>query len=143
MQITIEVTDLLWLQLKQLEDCLPEALDRITSTRSASSTLTKVIIRAEAHEVRFPMAVTTEFRQKAIELLENLPGESLIKAVEYLETLAHTALPAAVAPELELNEATLVEIIQSRLSSEEQARLDYLRQRNETGIITDTEHEEL
>jgi hypothetical protein len=97
------------------------------------------------------MAVTTEFRQRAlaeplsmrIELLENLPGESLVKAVEFLESLAHTALQASAATDLEASEADLLEIIQRRLSPEEQTRLAYLRQQNETGIITDTEHQEL
>jgi hypothetical protein len=89
------------------------------------------------------MAVTTEFRQKAIQLLENLPGESLIKAVEYLETLTQTALQASAAPDLEISEAALLEIIQRRLSPEEQTRLAYLRQQSETGVITDTEHQEL
>jgi hypothetical protein len=89
------------------------------------------------------MAVATEFRQRAIALLENLPGESLIKAVEYLETLAQAALSPSVATNLEVNESALLETIQHRLSSEEQARLNYLRQQNEIGIITDTEHQEL
>jgi hypothetical protein len=89
------------------------------------------------------MAVATEFRQRAIALLENLPGESLIKAVEYLETLAQAALQPSVVTDLEANESALLETIQHRLSSEEQARLNYLRQQNEMGIITDTEHQEL
>jgi hypothetical protein len=89
------------------------------------------------------MAVATEFRQRAIELLENLPGESLVKAVEFLESLAHTALQASTAPDREVSEAALLEIIQRRLSPEEQTRLAYLRQQNETGLITDTEHQEL
>lgn len=89
------------------------------------------------------MAVATEFRQRAIALLENLPGESLVKAVEFLESLAHTALQASAATDLEASEADILEIIQRRLSPEEQTRLAYLRQQNETGIITDTEHQEL
>jgi hypothetical protein len=89
------------------------------------------------------MAVATEFRQRAIELLENLPGESLIKAIEYLETLAHEAVQPSATTDLEVGEATLLETIQRRLTAEEQTRLDYLRQQNETGIITDTEHQEL
>ena len=89
------------------------------------------------------MTVAVEFRQRAIALLENLPGESLIKAVEYLETLAHQAVQASATTDLEVGEATLLEIIRHRLTPEEQTRLDYLRQQNETGIITDTEHQEL
>lgn len=82
------------------------------------------------------MAIATEFRQRAIELLENLPGESLIKAVKFLESLAHTA-------DLAVSEPALLEIIQRRLLPEDQARVTYLRQQNETGVITDTEHHEL
>jgi hypothetical protein len=89
------------------------------------------------------MAVATEFRQRAIELLENLPGESLVKAVEFLESLAHTALQASSATDLAVGESSLLEIIQRRLSPEEQARVAYLRQQNQTGVITDTEHQEL
>ena len=97
------------------------------------------------------MAVATEFRQRAlaeplsmrIELLENLPGESLVKAVEFLESLAHTALQASVATDSDLSEAALLEIIQRRRLPEEKTRLAYLRQQNEAGSITDTEHQEL
>jgi hypothetical protein len=89
------------------------------------------------------MAVATEFRQRAIELLENLPGESLVKAVEFLESLAHTALQASVATDLGVTEAALLAIIQHRLSPEEKTRLAYLRQQNETGSIPDTAHQEL
>jgi hypothetical protein len=89
------------------------------------------------------MAVATEFRQRAIELLENLPGESLVKAVEFLESLAHTAIQASAAADLVATESALLEIIQRRLSPEDQARVTYLRQQNETGVITDTEHHEL
>jgi hypothetical protein len=89
------------------------------------------------------MAVATEFRQRAIELLENLPGESLVKAVEFLESLAHKALQASVAKDTGVSEAPLLAIIQRRLSPEEKTRLAYLRQQNETGLITDTEHQEL
>jgi hypothetical protein len=97
------------------------------------------------------MTVAKRFRQRAlaeplsvrIELLENLPGESLIKAVEYLETLAHQAVPPSATADLEVGEAALLETIQHRLTAEEQARVAYLRQQNETGIITDTEHQEL
>jgi hypothetical protein len=97
------------------------------------------------------MAVATELRKRAlaeplrmrIELLENLPGESLIKAIEYLETLAHEAVQPSATTDLEVGETALLEIIQRRLLPEEQARVAYLRQQNEAGIITDTEHQEL
>jgi hypothetical protein len=79
------------------------------------------------------MAVPTEIRQRAIALLENLPGASLVKAVKFLESLSHEVV----------EESALIEIIQRRLSSEAQDRLAYLRQQNEREVITDTEHQEL
>lgn len=89
------------------------------------------------------MAVPTEIRTRAIALLEQLPGESLVKAVEFLEALSHEALQVSEAPNQEVSEAPLLQVIQRRLSSEEQDRLAYLRQQNEIGLITDTEHQEL
>jgi hypothetical protein len=79
------------------------------------------------------MAVPTEIRQRAIALLENLPGASLVRAVKFLESLSHELV----------EESALLEIIQCRLSSEEKDRLAYLRQQNEREVITDTEHQEL
>jgi hypothetical protein len=37
------------------------------------------------------MALSREMRQRAITLLEKLPGESLVKAVKFLEALSHEA----------------------------------------------------
>jgi aconitase A len=88
------------------------------------------------------MAAPTEIRQRAIALLEQLPGDSLARAVEFLENLSHEALQESQTTQ-EANETALLEIIQRRLPSEEQKRLAYLRQRNEAEEITDTEHQEL
>ncbi|MBW4621822.1 MAG: hypothetical protein KME17_20965 [Cyanosarcina radialis HA8281-LM2] len=89
------------------------------------------------------MAAPTEIRQRAIALLEQLPGSSLVKAVEFLETLYREALQGSRTPKLEDGEAALLQIVQRRLSSEEQEGLAYLRHQNETGAITETEHQEL
>ncbi|NEU76686.1 hypothetical protein PI95_030310 [Hassallia byssoidea VB512170] len=89
------------------------------------------------------MAVPTEIRKRAIALLEQLPGESLVKAVQFLEALSHEALQVSEAPNPQISEAALLQIIQHRLSPKEQDRLAYLRQQNEIGVITDTEHQEL
>lgn len=89
------------------------------------------------------MAVPTEIRKRAIALLEQLPGESLVKAVEFLEALSHEALQVSEAPNPQISEAALLQIIQHRLSPKEQDRLAYLPQQNEIGVITDTEHQEL
>ncbi|MBW4689854.1 MAG: hypothetical protein KME40_33425 [Komarekiella atlantica HA4396-MV6] len=89
------------------------------------------------------MTAQKEIRKRAIALLEQLPGESLVKAVEFLESLSHEALQVSEALKSEASEVALIQIIQRRLSSEEQDRLTYLRQKNEAGVITQTEHQEL
>jgi hypothetical protein len=89
------------------------------------------------------MTAPTEIRQRAIALLEQLPGESLVKAVEFLESLSHQALEVSETKTSETRETDLIQIIQRRLSSEQKDRLNYLRQQNETEEITETEHQEL
>ena len=89
------------------------------------------------------MTAPTEIRQRAIALLEQLPGESLIKAVEFLESLSHQALQVSETKISETRETDLIQIIQHQLSSQQQDRLNYLRQQNETEEITETEHQEL
>ena len=89
------------------------------------------------------MTTPTEIRQRAIELVEELPKEMLFEAVELLESLRAKAdrvkEPLLQNPE----ESALLEIIQRRLSPQDRVRLDYLRDRAETGQITETEHSEL
>lgn len=83
------------------------------------------------------MTAPTEIRQRAIALIEKLPEETLIKAIDLLETLC---VDNGVVT---LGEETLLQRIQRRLPTDDQTRLTYLRQRNETGEITETEHQEL
>lgn len=89
------------------------------------------------------MAIYTEIHQKALSLLEQLPKESLNKAVEYLETLSQNAQQETINSTSFSNETQLIKIIQFRLSPHKQQYLDYLRQQNETGKITEQEHQEL
>jgi hypothetical protein len=89
------------------------------------------------------MTAQKEIRTRAIALLSQLPGESLVKAVEFLESLSHETLQVSQTTTPEASEAALIQIIQRGLSPEQQDRLTYLRSLNETGEITDTEHQEL
>ena len=89
------------------------------------------------------MTISIKKRQKALSLLEKLPKESLNKAVEYLETLSQNVQQKTVNSSIVSNENQLIEIIQLRLSPHKQERLDYLRQQNEMGKITEQEHQEL
>ena len=89
------------------------------------------------------MTAPTEIRQRAMTLLEQLPGESLVKAVEFLESLSHEFLQLSETSKTPNSETALLQIIQRRLSPEEQHRLSYLRQQNENEEITETEYQEL
>ena len=89
------------------------------------------------------MTAPTEIRQRAIALVEQLPGESLVKAVEFLEALRREANQVSEATSPEPEEETLLSIIQRRLPSNDQTRLAYLRKLIETGDITEAEHQEL
>jgi hypothetical protein len=89
------------------------------------------------------MITPTNIRQHAQELIEQLPGSSLPQVVEFLEGLRRNTDPAQpILPE-NLPEQALLPIIQRRLSPEDEARLVYLRQQNESGAITEPEHQDL
>lgn len=87
----------------------------------------------------------TEIRKRAIALVEKLPGESLVKAVEFLEALCSEANQPheGEVPPVEPDEVALLQLIQRQLPPDHQSRLAYLRQLNETGEITEAEHQEL
>ncbi|MTJ19541.1 MULTISPECIES: hypothetical protein [Nostocales] len=56
------------------------------------------------------MIAPTEIRQRAIALLEQLPGESLVKAVEFLESLSHQALQVSETKTSDTRETDLISI---------------------------------
>ncbi|EAW45458.1 hypothetical protein PN465_12580 [Nodularia spumigena CS-584] len=120
----------------------PEAYKDKTLDRQESEEL-GLKFDLDVNEVRLTMTAPTEIRQRAIALLQQLPGESLLKALEFLESLAYESLPLSETPETANSEAALLQIIQSRLSLEEQNRFSYLRQQKENGEITEAENQEL
>jgi hypothetical protein len=89
------------------------------------------------------MTAPTLIRQKAIALLEQLPDDQLVQAVKFLEELSYQTSQQGEIASCSLQEDTLLQIIQHRLPSDDQDRLNALRQRNEAGSITDVEHQEL
>ena len=89
------------------------------------------------------MTAPTEIRQRAKELVDQLPGESLAEAVEFLEALCREAGQGSKVATLKPEEAALLQIIQRRLPEDDQTRLAYLRQQNESGDLTEAEHQEL
>lgn len=85
------------------------------------------------------MTPATDIRRRAIELIEQLSEERLTAVVQLLEFLSEPSKFAASNP----IELALVEVIQRRLTPNEQKRLEELRKRGEWGELTDMEHEEL
>ena len=83
------------------------------------------------------MTAASDIRQRARELVEQLPSSSLTQAVAFMETL-HDDSGAELEPE-----QPLLNRIQQQLSPEDQTRLSYLRQQKEAEIITDSEYQEL
>ena len=87
------------------------------------------------------MAILTDNRQIAIRLVEQIPEESLDEVIELLN-----ALHRQTSHEKPLNQNTedqLLQIIHRKLLHDEQVRLDYLREQNESEEITELEHQEL
>lgn len=81
-------------------------------------------------------------RQRAQQLLEQLPTQSLPKAIEFLEVLVQES-SQRTEMNLQTRETDLLAVIQRRFPPNEQARLNDLRQRNETGTLSELEHQEL
>ncbi len=89
------------------------------------------------------MTVSIENRQKAIQLVEQLPEESLTEVIELLNSLHERTSQAKPLPSAN-SEEKLLQIIHRKISQEDQDRLDYLRQLNENGDdMTAAEYQEL
>lgn len=88
------------------------------------------------------MTTSSNIRQRARELVDQLSGDSLAQAVEFMERLSNPLLETLNSEET-IQERSLLETIQRRLSKEDQTRLNYLRQRQEAEDLTDAEHQEL
>ena len=86
------------------------------------------------------MVLSSNIRQRAKDLVDQLPDSRLQQAITLLESLQPSGAPTQ--PSLEA-EVELLAIIQWRLPPEEQTRLDYLRQRSETDALSPAEHQEL
>lgn len=87
------------------------------------------------------MTASTDIRQRAKQLLEQLPNQSLEKAIEFLEALTQEVPQRADGTQG--REEELLKVIQRRLPDEEQARLNELRQQNEAGLVSELDHQEL
>jgi hypothetical protein len=89
------------------------------------------------------MDTGTEIKKRAISLVEQLSQEMLEEAVQLLEALSLKSdrPKPKYSPNSEEND--LLRIVQRQLPQEEQVRINYLRQKNENGEITDAEHREL
>jgi hypothetical protein len=85
------------------------------------------------------MAPSTDIRQRAKDLVDQLPDSSLQQVVTFLEALQ---TPSSNLEPPSEPEANLLATIQWQLAPEEQTRLDYLRQSAEAESLTPEEHQE-
>lgn len=88
------------------------------------------------YSVAIIMNPTFTERQRAISLLERLPGEKLAQAIVALQALGENLAP-------DDPEAELLKIIGTRLSIADQQRLEILRDRLESETLSKEEHHEL
>jgi uncharacterized membrane protein YgaE (UPF0421/DUF939 family) len=88
------------------------------------------------------MAISTGDRQKVMQLVEQLPEESLGDVVDLLNNLLRQTRQSQPLISSK-SEELLLQVIGRRLLPDDQARLDYLREQNENGDITELEHQEL
>ncbi|MCY7331191.1 MAG: hypothetical protein LH649_00715 [Pseudanabaena sp. CAN_BIN31] len=87
------------------------------------------------------MAILTDNRQIAIRLVEQIPEESLDEVIDLLNALHRQTSHAK--PLNQNTEDQLLQIIHRKLLHDEQVRLDYLLEQNESEEITELEHQEL
>jgi len=85
------------------------------------------------------MSLQPVTREKVIELVEHLPSDVLPDVFAYLEKVSQKRVKKGNSSK----EQVLVKTIQHRLSAEEQARLDELREKSEWGELTEDENKEL
>ena len=88
------------------------------------------------------MAISTGDRQRVMQLVEQLPDESLGEVVDLLNNLVRQTRQSQSLISSK-SEELLLQVIGRRLLPDDQARLDYLREQNESGDITEVEHQEL
>ena len=89
------------------------------------------------------MTTPTELRQRAIELVDRLPKEMLIEAVDLLESLCLKANQVGDEKPSTPEESALLQIIGRRLPPDDQKRLNDLRDRNEWDELSPAEYNEL
>ena len=88
------------------------------------------------------MAISTGDRQKVMQLVEQLPEESLSEVIELLNNLLRQTRQSQPLISSS-SEKLLLQVIGRRLLPDDQARLNYLREQNESADITEAEHQEL
>lgn len=93
----------------------------------------------EHNTVETTVPSSTDIRQQAIDLIEQLPPTKLGEVIAFLESLSQSSSESEFNPD----ETALISLIQRPLPSEIQQRLDELRERCELEELTPEEHQEL
>lgn len=87
---------------------------------------------------------STDIRQRAMALLDQLPHTKLAAVVQLLEVLAEPISPPSEShPSGDPEEAQWLAVIERPLTDFEQARLEDLRERCEWCELSEAEHQEL
>lgn len=86
--------------------------------------------------------MATVAHEHVIDLIEDLPNETLPDLVRFIEFLRFKSRQEKLDPRTE-SEAPLLAIALRRLPAEEQHRLTFLRARKDDGLLTPDEHREL
>ncbi len=87
------------------------------------------------------MTLQTADRQRIITLLDELPSEALAEVADFMEFLRLKDIQKKAATPR--SEVALLEVINRRLSPEEQNRLSQLQEKVGTAELTPAEHQEL
>lgn len=87
--------------------------------------------------------MTIQMRDKAQELVAQLPQQLLPEAIELLQYLTLKVNQVNQSLSENLEEASLLEIIQHKLTENQLQKFDDLQQKNEEGKLTESERCEL
>jgi hypothetical protein len=88
------------------------------------------------------MTTYSPSRQRAVELIDELPSSVIPDVINYLESLRSTRLEQNRLG-YSADEKALLEIIGRKLPEDEQQRLSYLREKREQETISEAEYQEL
>lgn len=86
------------------------------------------------------MTVRPMTRQKVIEMIDQLPADRLLEVAQFVEFLRYKSTQTNVVPP---SEAVLLAVVNRGLPPADQTRVSQLRDKQQSGRLTEAEHTEL